>query len=115
MEIPKDFVIVRIADSDRTPWQLLSDCVADGERFREAQDEALQAVLPAHRAIDVCDPGLVRDAKWPPHKKQRPECAERNVVLQKDVAPLDLAQQFHGPRPANDRKRELAAAFGLRD
>lgn len=51
----------------------------------------------------------------PPQKEKGPKRTERNIILQKNIAPCDLAKQFNRSGPANDRKREIVFARCLCD
>ena len=79
------------------------------------EEEAFQAMLPTNAPVRIRNPCLVRDEERPPDEEQRPEGPERNVVLQKDIAPAEMAQEFERAGPANDFKREIAVAGGLGD
>src|SRR4051794_27577888 len=72
-------------------------------------------MLPADASIRVRDPGLVRDKERAANKQQRPERAQRNVVLAKDVAPAHLADQLERFRPTNHREWKIAIARNLSD
>src|SRR5947209_3059824 len=72
-------------------------------------------MLPAGASIGIHDPGLVDDEERPPDKDQWPEGAERNVVLEENVAPAHLPKKLRYGRAANNGEREIAIARGLGD
>jgi hypothetical protein len=113
--ISEDRIVVRIADANRRTWKRIRNRAADCERGRGPKDEPFQAMLPAGAPIGICNPRLVRDKERTANQQERPKRSQRNIVLQKNVAPTDLAQQFHRARPANDGKRKLAVPRRLGD
>src|SRR4051812_28152547 len=70
---------------------------------------------PAGASIGVGDPCLVRDEKRAPNEKQRPQGAERDVVLKKNIAPADTTKQRECAWSANDGKRSCGLPRRLSD
>lgn len=70
---------------------------------------------PADPAFDISDPGLMSDEKRSPAKEQRPKRAERNIILQKNVAPSNATEELEHAGTANHCEGKTVFPAGLSD
>src|SRR4051794_27365870 len=106
-------VVIGVADHDGCFRQAVGNRATDREGGGITERASFEAMLPPNAAIGRSNPGLVDDKKPATDKQQRPKSSKRNIVLEKNVAPPELADQLERPGLPNDRKRKSSLAGGL--
>lgn len=95
-------LVVRIANHERVTADVVGDRFADCDVGHPGKKRALDPVVPGDFTARIPEPGLMDNQRRLSQKQGWNETAQTDVVLKKQIAPAEQAEQSRRRWPARD-------------